>query len=165
MSSVESFPYFDFSQTHWGVRKFLYGERLMLTVRQYEKPPAASPGWCCWHKDSIWAGLLPNFLQSMSKPAGGNHSSPLSVTFHIARPQKHHFNYWGLWKSPMDLNSSKNLKSAFPGCPNFSAKFLGDSLGIGYIKSANSQWTFSTCKSCYFLLFHALSNYFSLFTR
>ena len=43
MSSVESFPYFDFSQTHWGVRKFLYGEGLMLTVRQYEKPPAPSP--------------------------------------------------------------------------------------------------------------------------
>lgn len=43
MSSVESFPYFDFSQTHWGFRKFLYGEGLMLTVRQYEKPPAASP--------------------------------------------------------------------------------------------------------------------------
>ena len=111
------------------------------------------------------SGLLPNSLRSMSKPAGGNHSSPLSVTFHIARPQKYHFNYWGLWKSPMDLNSSKNLKSAFPGFPNFSAKFLGDSLGIGYIKSANSQWTFSTCKSCYFLLFHALSNCFSLFTR
>ena len=43
MSSVEIFPYFDFSQTHYGVRKFLYGEGLMLTVRQYEKPPAASP--------------------------------------------------------------------------------------------------------------------------
>ena len=43
MPSVESFPYFDFSQTHWGVWKFLYGEGLMLTVRQYEKPPAASP--------------------------------------------------------------------------------------------------------------------------
>ena len=40
----EVLPYFDFPQTHWGVRKFLYGEGLMLTVRQYEKPSAASPG-------------------------------------------------------------------------------------------------------------------------
>ena len=53
MPSVESFPYFDFSQTHWGVRKFLYGEGLMLTVRQYEKPPAPSPRMMLLAQNSI----------------------------------------------------------------------------------------------------------------
>ena len=64
-----------------------------------------------------------------------------------------------------DFSYSTPPKAHFLVSRTFPPNSVGIVWGIGYIKSAESQWTFSTNKLRYSLLFDTFINYFSLFTQ